>query len=272
MSWLTSFFKSGYSTVQQAGTPLPGEPILNFGSGATVADDAGRTTVTISALPAPAIVANAVVQMPLGAPPVSAPLNGDQILAAYGCTMSGGGTTDLGSSVVTPAFTATYVRTPTTAVLTDTDGSDPLNVHATPTAFSSVGTFTKSTFGQAVTFTLTASDGGVAKTSSVSWTWLNRAYVGSGTAGQTGSTFIRSLSSHLQAVRADNQTVAGANLKIYYATRSAFGIPTFQIGGIPGGMTRTQTAVSVANANSVSENYDLWESDYAQPTISLVVT
>lgn len=50
MSWLDRFFAKGYVTVQSGGSALPTETIINFASGATVADDPsnGRTNVTVS--------------------------------------------------------------------------------------------------------------------------------------------------------------------------------------------------------------------------------
>jgi hypothetical protein len=50
LSWLDAYFQTGYKTIAIAGVPVAAEPILNFVSGATAADNPGlgRTDVTIS--------------------------------------------------------------------------------------------------------------------------------------------------------------------------------------------------------------------------------
>ncbi len=109
----------------------------------------------------------------------------------------------LGSTVATPAFTASYARTPSAAVLTDSDGSSPRNVISTPTAFASPATFTKSTFGQAVTFTLTASEaGGPPKTSTATITWAQPVYYGAAVPAALTEAFIKALPSSALATKA----------------------------------------------------------------------
>jgi hypothetical protein len=50
MSWLDKFFAGGISHLQQAGTDLPTELVINFASGAALTDDPtnGRTNVVIT--------------------------------------------------------------------------------------------------------------------------------------------------------------------------------------------------------------------------------
>lgn len=210
----------------------------------------------------PAALSNAVVQVPLVGSAFSAPLTMDQILPTFACSISSGSLLDLGAFLVTPSFTASYVRTPTTAVLTDDAGTPSKNVISTPSLFSSDGTFAKAVFGNAVTFTLTASEGTLHVTSTATYTWVNRAFDGVAAAGQTGATFILSLTGHLQPGKTDSFTVSpSSSQKIYYATRSAFGLCVFTVGGFKGGFSRTQQNVPVTNTNGATENFDLYESD-----------
>ncbi len=214
-----------------------------------------------------ATVANSVLQRATDASPAYfAPLTQDQILSAYTVALSltGASLVVLGSTVATPAFTAAYARTAAAAVLTDTDATTPLSVIGTPTTFASTGSFTKSTFGQSVTFTLTANEAGSpSKTSTATVTWAQLVYYGAAVPGTLNEGFIQALaSSSLATSRARTFTAtAGATQRIYYAFRSAFGTPTFTVGGFTGGFTLAASAVPVTNAAGVTENYDIWASD-----------
>lgn len=190
-------------------------------------------------------------------------LTQDMILPAFNVTLSGGFTADVGQTVTTPAFTASYTSPPVTAVLTDNAGDPPTDVIGSPNNFMSPFTGSRSTPGQSVTFTLTASpSAGSPDSASTTITWLNRSYFGVAAPGQTGAPFILTLSSHFEASRADFFSVnAGPAQKIYYASRTAFGPATFTINGFTGGFTLVQAAVPVTNAFSVVENYDLYESN-----------
>ncbi len=214
-----------------------------------------------------ATVANSVLQRATdNSPAFFAPLTQDQILSAYSIGLSLGVSSVvlLGSTVATPAFTASYTRTAAAAVLTDTEGTTPQSVIGSPTSFSSTGTFTKSTFGQSVTFTLTAHEtGGPSKTATASITWAQPVYYGAAVPATIDEAFIEALaSSALATSRARTFTAtAGATQRIYYAFRSAFGTPTFTVGGFTGGFTLAASAVPVTNASGVTENYDVWASD-----------
>ena len=83
------------------------------------------------------------------------------IVAAFDITgFSGPATQEVGATVATPAFTASYNRTPDTATLTDSEGTPAKDVSSTPTSFSSNGTFQKTVNNQSVTFTLSATEDG----------------------------------------------------------------------------------------------------------------
>lgn len=62
-------------------------------------------------------------------------------------------------SVVHPAFSASSTATPTSALLTNTDNGESLDVHLTPTSFASAQTYHKDTPNLSITWTLTESDG-----------------------------------------------------------------------------------------------------------------
>ena len=194
---------------------------------------------------------------------VFARLTQDMILPTYTITLSGGTLVEVSQTVTTPGFTATYNRTPSTAVLTDSEGNAPKNVIGTPTSFNSNFNFTKNTFGATVTFTLTSTDGyGVSKTATTTYTWAQKTYHGVGPAGQTGEAFIESLTGVLDTNIGFSFTDnAGPTQKIYYASRAAYGTPTFTVGGFSGGFTLVSNSISVTNAFGFTENYQLWESD-----------
>lgn len=195
-------------------------------------------------------------------------INFDQIAPGFSVSMSSVGALnyEVGQTVATPSFTATYNRSPISAVLTDNDGSAPKNVTSTPTSFNSNTIFTKSTYGAAVIFTLTANEaGGPSKTSNVTYNWLQKRYYGvSNSAGPYDAAFITGLSnSGLVSVKSGSVNVtAGSGQYIFYCYRAAYGTATFTVGGFEGGFSLVNT-VSVTNAYGFSENYYVYKSDLA---------
>lgn len=188
-------------------------------------------------------------------------LTSDMILAAFTVSLSGGLVVEVGQSVITPSFTASYNRTPISVILTDSNGSPPKDVTSTPNSFTSNGTFVKNTVNATVTFTNTANDGNVTKTATTTYTWEQKKYYGVGTAGQTTAAFILSLTGVLSPSLANTfTTTAGSTQKIYFACRSAYGTPTFTVGGFSGGFNLVSNTISVTNLNGFTENYQLWES------------
>lgn len=192
-------------------------------------------------------------------------LTQDMILAAFAVSLStGSGQVELGQTITHPSFTANYARTPAAAVLTDDQGTSPENVIGTPTSFASTGVFTKTVYGQSANFTLTANEtGGPSKTAGASITWLQRVYFGVATPSTYNAAFITSLASNpLSSGFGRTFSVnAGSGQKIYYAFRSAYGTPTFSVGGFAGGFSLVASAVAVTNGHGITENYDLWASD-----------
>lgn len=195
-------------------------------------------------------------------------LTEDDILPGFNITsFAGGSLVELGATVTTPAFTASYASPPdvtaNAVVLTDTEATPPKDVTSTPTSFTSNGTFTKTSYGNAVTFTLTANKGAVMRTAVTTDTWVQKVFWGpSSSAGPYDAAFIVGLASNTLATsRSRSFTVtAGLTDKIYYAFRSAYGTPTFNVGGFDGGFELIASAVSVTNGHGITENYDVWRS------------
>jgi hypothetical protein len=222
----------------------------------------GGTTLPAAGAP------NAVAQVSTTGVVTVAPLSWDQILPAWSINTfatSSPTQVDIGQAVAVPAFTASYSSTPTSAILTDNAGTAAKDVTSTPTSFASSGSFTKSTDGASVTFTLSAhSATSPTKAASVTITWLPRNRWGVGAAGQTSAAFILGLAGSALATSAasgSGMTLAPTtSQKSYFACRSTF-TPHFQfVGNFPGGFTKTASAVSVT-VNSVAETYDLYEAD-----------
>ncbi len=217
----------------------------------------------ITGVPEGSATPNAVLQRLGSAAPFFAPLTYDQIAPAYSVSLAGSvSLIEVGATLATPAFTASYARTPAAAVLTDTDGTTPEDVIGTPSAFSSTGSFTKSVPGQYVTWTLTANEtGGPSRTATVTTYWAQKIYMGYAVPATLNEAFIEALpQSQLSLGFVGFTSSCGGSERLYYAARSALGTPTFTVGGFAGGFHLAAT-VSVTNANGFVENYDLWESD-----------
>jgi hypothetical protein len=170
----------------------------------------------------------------------------------------------VGSSVVSPAFTASYNQTPTAAVLTDTEGHTD-NVIGTPTSFVSPHTFTKAGFNQSVTFTLTASDSLGGASSAISVVWGQDVYYGASTPpGSFNQAFITSLTSHLTVSPNGNYAItAGVGQTSYFCALTALGLTVgnFFVGGFPFACSKVASAVSVTNTDGVTATYDVFGSD-----------
>jgi hypothetical protein len=192
---------------------------------------------------------------------------GDDVIPPYNQTLTSTiNLVEVGQTVSEPAFTATYEISPTTASITDDEFDTPTNVSSSPESFISPFDYNKSAYGDTVTFTLTALQGHVTKTVDYQIEWAQKVYYGVTTAGQTGETFIKSLSGQpiTNTKNVSFAINAGTNQKIYYACRSAYGDMVFTIHDIEGGFTKTQAGVDVTNDFGFTEEYDLYESDYAE--------
>lgn len=195
--------------------------------------------------------------------------------AAYDITAfaASSATLEIGATATNPAFTATHNKTPTSLLLTNTDNVESKSVVGTPASFTSTNVYTKTANNASVTFTLTGSDGTDADARTTAITWRPRVYHGAGAAGLTTEAHIEALAtSALQSSRATSysDTASGAN-KLYWAAPTSYGTPTFTVGGFAGGFSLVSNTISVTNANGVTQNYQLWESDTAGLGLTAVV-
>ncbi len=188
----------------------------------------------------------------------------DDIAPAFNASLSGGGTLEVGNSVVNPAFTASYTGGPATAAtITDNDGNPPLTLSSPFTAGTMPHTYSKTANNASVTFTLSASKGAINDTAQASYAWRPRVYYGVSSNGSGNSeAFIEALaSSALASSRATSLSVnAGSGEYIYYAYPASYGAATFTVGGFEGGFDLISATISVTNAHGVTQDYRLYRS------------
>lgn len=175
------------------------------------------------------------------------------------------GTTSVeaGQTVTKPSFTASYNQSIVSATLTDSEGTSPKDVTFNSTNFFSDASFTKTNYGQSVTFTLSAETSSSSEDSeTLTITWLQKVYYGIGDPGENSESFIKSLTGVLANTKNRSFNVnATSGKKIYYAYRTGYGAATFSVGGFEGGFTLVSTSISVTNSYGVTEDYTLYESD-----------
>lgn len=199
-------------------------------------------------------------------------LTEDMILPSFQISsFSDGPNPEVGQTVATPPFTASYTLPApySSIVLTDSEGTAPQNVTLTPTGFSSSGTFSKSTYGESVVFTLTAIRDGITRIRTTSLQWLRHIYWGGASKpGAYTESFIKSLASSSLASTKNrtfnaNGGIPGSDVHIYYAYRSAYGPSNFWVGGFMGGFTLVATIPvgTSAGLGVLAENYYLYESE-----------
>ena len=116
-------------------------------------------------------------------------LTQDDILPGFSITgFSGGSVVECGTTVINPAFTASYSSLPASANIINTDNiSSPLTLSSPFTSGTVVGSFTHSTVNSSVTFTLTAVKG-VTRTATTTITYEARSFGGVGSAGAASAT------------------------------------------------------------------------------------
>lgn len=234
---------AGGIQVDDEGTPIAGNPHteVNFvGDGVTVTNVAGVATVTIPGVP-PAFDITSFVD-------------------------SFGSLIELGATATNPGFTASYLSPPdvtaNSVTIVDDQGHAVVDETGTPTGFTYAHAYTKTVYGNAVNFTLTAKKGAQTRTAGSALTWVQKLYHGVGAAGQTTAAFILSLTGALGTSRVTTFTdTAGSTQKIYFACRAAYGTPSFTVGGFSGGFTLVSSTIAVTNTQGITENYQLWESD-----------
>lgn len=282
------------------GTPVGSEPFftLNFVGGGATDGGSGILNVTASFTPSHDLSNTPTPQTVVGiqstpvdpTPPtdlqvimyrsgpaqyVPTTLTEDMILPGFQITgFADGANPEVGSTVTTPAFSATYsLPAPyTSVVLTDSEGTPAKNVTATPSAFTSDGVFVKNVYGQSVTFTLTAVRDGFTRVRTTTLQWQRYVYWGGAAKpGVYTEAFIKGLASKA-LTNTRNRTfnanggIPGSTTHIYYAFRSGYSppVPKFWVGGFEGGFAYVATvSVTTENLAAIAENYDLYESDQA---------
>jgi len=172
---------------------------------------------------------------------------------------------EIGDSIINPPFTATYVRPPTSAILSDNDGNAPVSVVSTPNAFNAPYTYLKTGNNESVTWTLTADDGTGPDTAVRTATWRPLVFVGvSANAGPYTEVEIEALTGNLQANATFSGQLSPSTEYIVYAFPTSYGPKTpgdFEIGNFgPGDMSQVQT-LSITNGFGVTQSYDIWRSD-----------
>ncbi len=176
---------------------------------------------------------------------------------------------EVGQSVATPAFTASYNRTPVAASLSDTDGNPAEDVSATPAAFSSSNTYAKTGIGDAVTWTLNAADAFGSDQAQHSVSWLPLVYTGIAPfQANYSEAEVEALAQQvLQASAAKTTSLSPVNQAIVHAYPASYGPLTnlnFQIGDLgPGDMAEVQTSLLVTNVQGETLTYRVARSDFA---------
>ena len=178
------------------------------------------------------------------------------------------GNLEVGQTVNTPSFSASYNTTPTSVTLYDSVNATPVTLSST-TSFSSTHNFIRTTAGN-VSFTLTANFSGTPTTASAYINWLTRTYYGHLT---TFTTVTAMQSNVLTGSHTGNYTItAGTGEYLYFAIPTALGTPTFSVGGFTGGIS-LQTTSSYTNTYGVTTAYSIYKSDNPSlGTISVVLS
>lgn len=172
---------------------------------------------------------------------------------------------EVGATLTHPAFTASYNRSPTLVILTDTLGNSN-NESSSPTIFSSTAVVTKTVYGQSATFTNTASDTGGTAAASIQFTWGELVHWGAVIdPGTYNGAFIAALSNqNLQLGAAGNFAFnALSGQSCFFAALSSFGltVSNFFVGAFPFACSKVASAISLTNGNGITETYDIFRSD-----------
>jgi len=184
-----------------------------------------------------------------------------------------------------PIFTGIYNQNISASQLSDSVGGTPVDVKAGYTVLSSPvfpasapftnrfymdESYTYSTYGSSVTFSLTSTavstiaiPSPATKVTATTVTWAQKMFYGIGAAGGNSEAFIEALSnSFLTTSRTTHFEVnPGVSQYIYVAFRSAYGPATFFVDGFEGGFALVSSTISVTNQYGFTENYTLYVSD-----------
>lgn len=185
--------------------------------------------------------------------------------AITGFAKSGATLVLVGATVATPSFVASYNQAATAVTLSDTDGnSDAIALPGT--AIVSPHSFTKTVYGQSVTFTDTATGPTGSAAANVVLSWGQDVFFGSAVdpgAGGYNSAFANSLGAVLKLAPTGTYAFnTGGSQNAFIMVRSAFGYTpaSFTVNQFPFACSKVATA-SVTNANGIAENFDFFRSD-----------
>ena len=172
------------------------------------------------------------------------------------------GNVEKGSEVSSAVFSWAINKTPT--ALTLKKGTENYSVQVSDS--SKTLAFNPALTANS-TFTLTATDSRSASDSlNSSINFLNGRYWGIGTvtsADNVNNDFVLGLTKELASSRVKTFTVmAGAGQYIYYAIPSAFGTPSFFVGGFEGGFDLLKT-FEFQNSKGYTESYNVYKSTNA---------
>jgi len=278
-----------YQTVEANGLAVTQRDTINF-IGGTVADNSGSSRTDVTLPPAlPGSDGYYILQRSSGVYSWVTPTQ-DMISAGLTVTLSGSsnGTFECGATWTTTGITcspACNAAGVTAATINDTDGGST-NVLGTANPLSSPSaTYTKSTAGATEGISVTLTKGGFTKTSnSLTSTWLDRYFVGSGSTG--AGTSATASGNNASLASGDSGTLTGTLAT--FGVGASFNIPagaaaywyllvahtssamTFKSGGAPFPMTRVTSAFTFTNQFSVGHSFDLYVSNQLTQAYTVV--
>ena len=176
---------------------------------------------------------------------------------------------EVGATVASPSFTASYENPTTLVELDDDEGTPTKDVTSTPAAFASDGSFQKTANNDSVQFTLDATRITLNDTANTSIAWRPRTFWGLGGAALLTEAQIEALAGNAldnNFNRTFSVNAAGATDYVWYCFPQSYDptdAATFQVGVFPGGFQKIGV-VSVTNPNGVVQNYACWRSDFPQ--------
>lgn len=175
---------------------------------------------------------------------------------------------EIGSSNSIPiTWTATVKRPNTLKGLKINNVAQTFTANLTASNFTGTGNATGITKGSDgnITVPIIATDNKGTKTVNYTATFTNKIYYGKATAPSIyNAVFIKSSisgGSTLQTGKGKSfTTTTESGEYIYYALPTAYGTPTFRVGGFDVSFAKVASGISVTNNFGYSTNYDVWRS------------
>ena len=181
---------------------------------------------------------------------------------------------EIGTTLTTPAFTASYKTTPTTATLSDDVPNGNQDVTGTPTGFSSVNNYTDTVPNDSVTWTLDANDANSTGQRTLTTVWRARLFIGwttdPGPYDEADILALNDLTNDFNAtglwdvVVSPDNAPGGAYIVAAYHDDFNGAVPLdFELGDLGNGdMTETQTGVLITIPGGTAP-YSIARSDFA---------